>query len=115
MTAFEQISLFGERDPFSVAVEGIRQMYEWSCKHGEMDFGKWLLHHFSSYCGGTADSFFEGYDFADFSPKGLRLYNYKREGHKDDFVPKAKLLRYFQVKDDKKDVLRDYKECPSHL
>ena len=107
MDSFEQISLFGERDPFSIAVEGINEMFRLTQKWGATDFWRWLFDLFSSYYGGSADGFFEDFAFFEFSPQGLRLQNWP-EG-KDELIPKVKILRYFDTKGRAKHENRAYR------
>ena len=113
----EQLSLFGETDPFHLATQWIVRQYErekafslrcdesYFKKHG---FGEWLLDKFSSYSGGTThDTILEeyGYWFYNYSPKGLELD--AREFEERVKFQKAKILKAFGIKDDGKDVLKD--------
>ena len=94
--------MFGEHDPLAVAVNGIRAHYE---AYGWGSLEKWLLHQFSHYCGGNTGGDFYGYEWFDYSPRGLKLTKL-RTGETVE-IPKKKILKALGIKDDHRDVLRD--------
>lgn len=109
----EQLNLFGEKDPFAELCDNIVKAYESNKKDEEHteNFDVWLRHCFSSYSGGNSFMYVTGYNFFDFSPKGLKLTDshtlIKYDDHtewKSLFFPKQKILKAFGIKDDKKDM-----------
>lgn len=104
---FEQISLFGERDPFAIVTDFIGKMK----KNSQQPFDQWLLDAFSSYWGGTIPTGYapEEYTWFEFSPKVLRLSSVasRNSGYREIIIPKARLLRFYNVKDDRKDLMKE--------
>lgn len=117
----EQLTLFGERDPFDELIEHLVKWYEankaFNDRHGgyTRNFDEWLLDCFSSYCGGNGESMLFGqWTFYDFSPRGLKLTNMNKLIKTESgtewesiFFPKQKILKAFGIKDDKKDALKE--------
>lgn len=119
----EQMTLFGERDPFDELAEHIVLWYEegkaFEIKHGRTmpNFDKWLRDCFSSYQGGNGSTMLYGkWTFYEFSPRGLKLTNMHKliplsDGSGTEwesiFFPKAKILKRFGITDDQKDALKE--------
>lgn len=108
----EQLTLFEEHlDLLTIVTRWLVRRYE---KRKEFfgdgfkeNFNDWLLYMFSHYNGGTVnDDEMErsGYVFFDCSPKGIKL---DTRGRNFGFLPKAKVLKAFGIKDDKEDVIRN--------
>lgn len=110
----EQLSLFGERDTLSIVLEWLTDMYEYrksQLEHweGHPNFDKWLLDCFASHQGGTTFGIVGSYGWTlyNMSPKGIELVDTDSKDWRRELIPKAKILRAFGIKDDKRDLLKE--------
>jgi len=114
---YEQINMFGERDPAEIVAEWLKERHTREIKSGFLrkehityPFEKFVLYEFSHYSGGTASySLANYYRWFDFSPAGVKLTAEKRGG-REIFVKKTKILKILNIRDDKKDVMRGEEE-----
>ena len=77
----EQLSLFqkpAEIETVEDFVEAAFEVYTHSKARGYTyeDFQTYMIRHFSGYMGGTAPEAFKGFQFYDYSPKGVELQNF---------------------------------------
>ena len=110
---FEQINMFGERDPAQIVADWLKELHSREIKSGFLrrehttyPFEKFVLYYFSHYCGGTSSySLADYYHWYDFRPAGVLLSNHGSMG-KDVFVKKSAILNILNIRDDKQDVMR---------
>jgi len=78
---YEQINMFGERDPAEIVAEWLKERHVRMIKSGFLreehityPFDRFVLYEFSHHSGGTAGlSLANYYDWFDFSPSGVLL------------------------------------------
>lgn len=110
---YEQINMFGERDPAEIVAEWLKERHTWEIKSGFLrkehvtyPFEKYVLYEFSHYSGGTAsDSLANYYRWYNFSPAGVKL-TAEKLGVGEIFVKKSKILKILNIHDDKQDVMK---------
>ena len=78
----EQLSLFQKSTEIETVedfVEAAYEVYTHSKARGwtKDDFLTHTINHFSGYMGGTAPEAFKGFQFYDYSPKGVELQNFQ--------------------------------------
>ena len=114
---FEQINMFGERDPAQIVADWLKELHSREIKSGFLrkehttyPFEKFVNYYFSHYCGGTASySLADSYHWYDFTPGGVWLSNHGSNG-KDVFVTKYAILKILNIKDDHANVMKGEEE-----
>ena len=107
---YEQISLFGERDPLSMVCEYFKSTYasrsDWYKKHElksyPLTFSEFILDCFSGYTGGTSPEAFrkEGWTQYGCSAKGIELWKHNGNEWESLLVKKSSILRAFGIQND---------------